>query len=152
MLHVQEYIVAFIIILESPKTDIPQCAPSAQSPASRYHARSGSLASTNTPSDFCRNIVTLMMIDQRWPPPLLASLQPLPPATAGVKRHLCLAIASPCSLRHRQMLPSPSNIPTTAAIEPHLQCPLPPPRTGQHCSLPCWEDMLPEVAPYVNTK
>ncbi len=81
MSHIDEYEVAFVVVSESPKTDIPQCTPSARLPASQYGTRSGSSASTNVPSDISRDIDALAMIDR---PPTTAA-----PATGTV------AVAAP---------------------------------------------------------
>ncbi len=64
MPHVDKYVVAFVVVSETLKMDIPQCTSSAQSLASQYRARSGSLASTNVTLDIGKNIVMLTMIDQ----------------------------------------------------------------------------------------
>jgi hypothetical protein len=85
MSHVDKYVVAFVVVSKTPKTDIPQCAPLARLLASQYHARSGPLVSTTHPSDISRNIVMLTTISD-GPIEADADAAPLPPHQRHCRR------------------------------------------------------------------
>lgn len=61
---VDEYILTLLVVSETPKTDILQCALLVRFLASQFHVRSGLLTPRNTPSDIGRNIIALTIINR----------------------------------------------------------------------------------------